>query len=120
MQPPLSSILRPEEHLTCKTPCAPILDKEDLPEEQKDNPNRCHFCGRVYSRPDNLARHMKQVAKYAPRNGNTEGMDKVYEHTLRKQQAQIAAMQAKIDALEARDRTALIPSPAPSSSSAAT
>ena len=92
------------KHLARKTPCAPILDKEDLPEEKRDAPNRCRFCGRVYSRSDSLARHLKQACKIAPRNGDTSGMDKLYEHTLRRQEekhkAEMAAVMARLVALE--------------------
>ena len=35
-------------HYARKTPCAPILGVEDLPDEKKDSPNRCKFCGRVF------------------------------------------------------------------------
>jgi hypothetical protein len=88
-----------KRHLARKTPCMPILEPGDLPEEQKDNPNRCKFCGRAYSRPDNLARHMKQTCKIVSRSGDTTGMDKLYEHTLRKQQAEIEALKAQVNAL---------------------
>ena len=92
-------------HLTRKTPCALVLEIEELEEEKKDSPNRCRFCGRVFSRSDSLARHMKQACKIAPRNGNTEGMEKLYEHTIRKMQAkydtEIDALKAQVSALAA-------------------
>ena len=47
--------------------------------------------------------HMKKVCKIAPRDGDTSGMEKLYEHTLQKQMAAMEArMQARIDALEAQ------------------
>ena len=89
-------------HLARKMPCAPILDKEDLPEEQRDSPNRCKFCGRVFTRHANMLSHMKKVCKIAPREGNEGGMEKLYEHTLRKQQAQIEQQQKEMEALKAQ------------------
>ena len=92
-------------HQARKTPCAPILDKEDLPDDKQDNANRCRFCGRVFARRTTLLKHMKKVCKIAPRDGDTTGMDKLYEHTLRKQEnrhkAEMATLEARQAALEA-------------------
>ena len=93
-------------HINRKTPCAPVLNKEDLPEEKRDSPNRCKFCGRVFSTPANMARHMKKSCKITPREGNEGGMEKLYQHTLRKQleqqQQKEVAQQKKMEALEAQ------------------
>lgn len=83
------------KHMARKTPCAPILDKNDLPEDQRNNPNTCRYCGRAYSRKDSLLRHLK-TCKIA---NSDEGMEKLMEHTIQKQ---LAAQSAKVDALQAQ------------------
>ena len=88
-------------HLGRKTPCAPILEKEDLPVEKRDNPHSCKFCGRTYSRADALTRHLKKSCKIVPREGNEEGMEKLYEHVLRKQQRQIEELKTEMASLRA-------------------
>jgi hypothetical protein len=88
-------------HLGRKTPCAPILEKEDLPAEKRDNPHNCKFCGRTYSRADALTRHLKKSCKIVPREGNEEGMEKLYEHVLRKQQRQIEELKTEMAFLKA-------------------
>ena len=85
-------------HLARKTPCAPILDPEDLPEDAREDPDldqkKCRFCGRVFSSHDNMRRHVRQYCKIAPTEKNGDaGMEVLYEHTLRKQQAQIAKLE---------------------------
>ena len=85
-------------HLARKTPCALIVEPEDLPEEKRENPNRCKFCGRVYSTRSHMLAHMKNACKIAPREGNEGGMEKLYEHVLRKQQAESAAREARLEA----------------------
>ena len=98
-----------QKHANRKTPCVAILDPEDLPEDKRDSPNKCKFCGRAFSRPDNLVRHLKKACKIIPREDNPNGMDKLYEHTLQKQETRIKAMEAlekqhkeEIDALKAQ------------------
>ncbi len=56
-----------------------------------------------------MRRHIRQACKIAPREGNEGGMEKLYEHTLRKQQAQIeqqrkeaAQQKAETEALKAQ------------------
>jgi hypothetical protein len=75
-----------QRHLARKTPCVPIVDIEDLPDEKKQNPHKCKFCGRTFGSASSLSRHTKQACKIAPRNGDTSGMEKLYEHVLRKQE----------------------------------
>jgi hypothetical protein len=79
-------------HLQRKTPCAPILDKADLPASKKESPNRCRYCGHAYSRPDNLKRHLKSCTIA----NSDDGMDQLMEHTLKRQ---IEAQQAQIEQL---------------------
>jgi hypothetical protein len=79
-----------QKHLARKRPCTPILDEDQG--AQQGNPNRCRYCGRAYSRSDNLVRHLK-VCKIA---NSDEGMEKLMEHTLQRQLA------TKVDVLEAR------------------
>jgi hypothetical protein len=82
------------DHLRRKTPCAPILEREDLPPEALEDPDlekkKCRFCGRVFSSYTSMRRHVRETCKIAPnaKNGDT-GMDILYEHTIRRQQAQI-------------------------------
>ena len=95
------------KHKARKTPCAPIIDSADLTEEQRTNPNKCKFCGRVFSRSDNLSRHMKKACKVAPREGNPDGMEKLYEYTLRKQEARIKAMEEELAELRKGSSAAL-------------
>jgi hypothetical protein len=90
------------KHKERKTPCTLILENEDLPEEKRDSPNRCKFCGRVFSTRSNMQAHMKKACKIVPRNGDMTGMEKLYEHALRKKDAENAALIRRLEALEAR------------------
>lgn len=74
-----------QRHKNRKTPCAPILDIDDLREDDKKNPNKCRFCGRVYGSKGSLQQHVSKYCKIVPRNGDTSGMDKLYEHVLKRQ-----------------------------------
>ena len=93
-------------HERRKTPCAPILEAEDLPPETLDDPDlekkKCRFCGRVFSSYDSMRRHVKTACKIAPnaKNGDA-GMDILYEHTIRRQQALLAAKDRQIEQLTA-------------------
>jgi hypothetical protein len=87
-----------KRHLARKTPCAPILEEADLPDEVREDPNlakrRCRFCGRVYSSYTSMRRHVRTSCRIAPNGKNGDaGMEVLYEHTLRKQAAQIAALE---------------------------
>jgi hypothetical protein len=46
--------------------------------------------------------HVKKACKIAPREGDTSGMEKLYEHVLRKQQAENAELRSRQEALEAQ------------------
>jgi hypothetical protein len=74
-------------HMLRKNTCAPILDI--VHQSDEDRNKTCRYCGRIYSRPDNLKRHLK-TCKIA---GSEEGMTKLLEHTL---QRQISAQQKQI------------------------
>lgn len=93
-------------HQARKTPCAPILGMEDAqalygPVALAD-PNiaqrQCKFCCRVYASYTSMRRHVRTSCKIAPntRNGET-GMSVLYDHTIRKQQAQIAHLTALVE-----------------------
>jgi len=94
---PRESYLR--QHLARKTPCALIVEPEELPPEVQADPElekkRCHFCGRVFSSNNTKNRHIRTVCKIAPnkRNGNA-GMDYLYAHVVR-QDAERAAQEAR-------------------------
>lgn len=87
-----------KRHLNRKTPCAPVIDAEDLTEEQKGNPNKCKFCGRTFSTYVSMRRHIRQSCQIAPREGNPDGMEKLYDHILKKQQKDIEALTARLNA----------------------
>jgi hypothetical protein len=93
-----------QRHLRRKTPCAPILDRDDLAPEALEDPNldrkKCRFCGRVFSSYDSMRRHVRTACKIAPnaRNGDA-GMDLLYEHTIRRQEAENAELRAQLAAL---------------------
>lgn len=89
------------QHQARKTPCAPILEAEDLPAEVLEDPDldqkKCRFCGRVFSSYTSMRRHVRNSCKIAPnaKNGGA-GMEVLYEHTIRRQAAQLEAQQAQI------------------------
>lgn len=84
-----------QRHLARKKPCDPIIAMEALPVGEQANPNRCRYCGRGYSRSDNLARHLK-TCKIA---NSDEGMEKLLDHTLQRQLAEQSAQIAELTSL---------------------
>ena len=58
------------EHQARKTPCTPILEKEDLPEAVLEDPDldqkKCRFCGRVFSSYTAMRRHVRNNCRIAP------------------------------------------------------
>ena len=88
------------KHQERKTPCASILEKEDLPEGVLADPElekkKCRFCGRVFSSYTAMRRHVRQNCGIAPNAKNGDiGMEKLYEHTARMQEARIAALETQ-------------------------
>lgn len=79
---------RLRSHLARKRPCDPIVDVQEgaagLP---------CKYCGRRFTTPQALSRHIKHRCKIA---NSSDGMDRLLEHTLQKQNAELAA---KVDRL---------------------
>ncbi len=92
-----------QRHLARKTPCALVVEKEDLPAEMREDPNLCKFCGRPFMTRTSMLRHIRTTCKIAPREGNPDGMDKLYEYTLRKQQKEIESMRAEMQELKAQN-----------------
>jgi hypothetical protein len=92
-----------QKHMARKRPCVLILEREDLPEDKRNNPHRCRFCGRVYSRTDSLTRHLK-TCRIAT---SEEGMEHLMEHTLQKQ---LTAQQKQLEAqsVQIAELTALL------------
>lgn len=98
-------------HQRRKTPCAPILEKDDLPPQVRDDPEldqkKCVFCGRVLSSYTAMRRHVRETCRIAPNKRNGEaGMEILYEHTLKKQVAQqVAQLEAQgVENAEKLDR----------------
>lgn len=97
------------QHNRRKTPCIIV----EVPVAVKDNPNRCIYCNKVYSRKPNLVKHQKNCEL---KNGGVERLpDKIkLEETIRimseerakeKEETHrlLAEMLSKIEKLEARD-----------------
>ena len=94
-----------QRHFNRKTPCAPILDDEDLPPETREDPDldrkKCRFCGRVFATNDSMRRHVRTACRIVPneRNGDS-GMELLYEHTLlRTQQRENQALRDQVATL---------------------
>ena len=77
-----------QRHQKRKTPCDPILAGQ----EGAGGPPACRYCQRTFTTVTSMHRHIRQSCKIA---NTEEGMDKLFEHTLRRQ---LAAQDAKIDA----------------------
>jgi hypothetical protein len=91
-----------KRHLARKTPCAPIIETGELSKEQKELPNKCKFCGRAYTSYTSMRRHMRTACQIAPREGNSDGMEKLYEYVLKKN----AALEAEVKALRSQAQSA--------------
>ena len=78
-----------QRHLSRKRPCDPVLDGQGLP-------YICHLCGRGYSRPDSVKRHLA-ACPLAVRPARTDPAPQ-YEHALRQQAARFETELAKRDA----------------------
>jgi len=101
------------EHQQRKTPCTPILEREDQvdpgdpygqgaledPNVLKTQQKKCRFCGRIFSTYVSMRRHVRQACKIAPKSAKADengdaGVELLYEHTLRRQLAQRDAQHA--------------------------
>ena len=93
---------RLRSHQERKTPCAPILEREDLRPEELEDPDldqkKCRFCGRVFSSYTAMRRHVRNNCRIAPNEKNGDvGMEKLYEYTARKQAERIAALETQTE-----------------------
>lgn len=68
---------RLKRHLQRKTPCAPVVEKEELPISEQTKAHACRFCGRRFEFESGLSRHLKNSCKIA---GSREGMEKLVAH----------------------------------------
>jgi hypothetical protein len=79
-----------------KTPCTTIVDIDQLPADDQKKQFSCKFCYRRFSSEQSMWRHVREFCKVM---GSAEGMDKLYEHTLKQQ---LDAERQRGDRLEAR------------------
>ena len=105
-------------HQDRKTPCAPILETNDLQPPQapqapqapqkEDGQKQCRFCKRVFSCYTSMRRHVRTSCKIAPnpKNGDV-GMQKLYEHTLQRQIDRLEAQNAEMKSQNAEILTLL-------------
>jgi hypothetical protein len=89
------------QHRKRKTPCAPIVDAGDLPMKALKDPNidqkKCRFCGRAFASTTSMRRHVRESCKIAPNEKNGDaGMDQLYDHTIRRQGAEILEMRQQM------------------------
>jgi hypothetical protein len=84
-----------DRHQNRKNACAPIL------ETPGEGQYSCQFCRRGFATKRSLATHIRKNCKIA---GSEEGMELLFEHTLKKQEEakQLAAQAAEIEALKAQ------------------
>ena len=85
-------------HLARKTPCAHILEPEDLTCKAREDPElykkRCPYCGRAFASYSSMRQHVRQSCKIVPNKKNGDrGMELLYEHTIKKQNARIARLE---------------------------
>ena len=84
------------DHKSRKTPCAPIALQDELPEKDQQKAHACKYCARRFATLPSLNRHIRQNCKIA---NSDEGMERLMEHTLQRQNATLAA---KVDTLQAQ------------------
>jgi hypothetical protein len=101
------------QHRRRKTPCAPIVEEVDLPPEALEDPEldtkKCRFCGRVFATIASMRRHVRKACKIAPNEKNgVAGMDQLYEHTIRRQEAEIAEMRKQMTEMAALVRQLVV------------
>jgi hypothetical protein len=85
-----------KQHVGRRTPCAPVVEKADLPPQALAKTHACKYCGRRFTTPQGRSRHLRESCKIA---NSDEGMDKLMEHVL---QRQLAEQGSKVDALQSR------------------
>ena len=86
-------------HQTRKTPCQPIVDRSvDCINRPQDvvNEHLCRYCGRVFSSLSAMYRHIRQNCKIA---NSDEGMEKLLDHTLQRQNAELLARVDKLTSM---------------------
>lgn len=91
---PFPSVLT--RHLNRKRPCKLIVETEELPQADQAKPFPCKFCGRRFASQPSVCQHIRKNCKIA---NSEEGLDLLYEHTLRRQ---LAAEKARVDKLESQ------------------
>jgi predicted nucleic acid-binding Zn-ribbon protein len=83
-------------HMNRRTPCAPIVDAVPEP-----GTHLCQYCGRQFASRVNVNKHIKSSCKIA---GTAAGMELLFEHTLKKQEAAaLEAARAEIEKLRAEN-----------------
>lgn len=84
-----------KSHQARKSTCAPVVDDQDLSEQEKQKPHPCKFCGRRFTTQQGAWRHIRNACKIA---GSEAGMEKLYEHTLKRQlEARTRDLENKLD-----------------------
>lgn len=87
-------------HMERKTPCAPIIDAEDMTAEYRARKYNCRFCGRRFRTQTACLNHVQNSCKIIKTPG---GMDILYEHTRRKceiEHEKRMAAESKLNTLE--------------------
>ena len=100
---------RLRDHLRRKTPCTAVVESHELSLEDQAKDHACRFCGHRFASPQGVSQHLKKFCKIA---GSAEGMEKLYNHTLKKQllqqQAQIDALTSQVQALTLPDAPPMV------------
>jgi uncharacterized C2H2 Zn-finger protein len=79
-----------QRHLARKTPCEPIVERRD-----DGIAPTCKYCGRSFTTATSMYRHVRMYCRIA---NSDEGMEKLMDHTLQRQNA---ALEEKVDRLTA-------------------
>jgi hypothetical protein len=105
-------------HQAKKKSCVDVAEVEDLTEDELQKKYACRFCGRRFATKPSVTRHMQRTCKIAT---SDEGMEKLLEHTLRRQLAEQTAQIAKLATLlEGKASGAIVSSAPPVPSQLAT
>jgi hypothetical protein len=81
------------EHQKRKTPCAPIVARDDLPEKEQEKPHPCRYCGRRFASETSMYRHVRNTCAIA---NSDDGMEKLFDHTLQRQNRQLRDEMAQL------------------------